>query len=42
MGAKDVTRDLRDSTEDIERTKIREMETPSDLKGTRLDLLDAQ
>ena len=39
---KDLARDLRDSTKEIERINIREMETSSELKGTRLDLLEAQ
>ena len=30
---KDLTRDLRDSTEEIERIKIRAMETFSELRG---------
>ena len=39
---KDLTRDLRDSIKEIDRIKIREMETCSKLKGPRLDLLGAQ
>ena len=39
---KDLTRDLRDRTEEMERIKIREMETSSKLEGTRLDLLKAK
>ena len=37
-----MTRYLRDSTEDIERINIREMETYYELKGTILDRLEAK
>ena len=37
---KDLTRYLRDSENEIERIKIREMETSSDMEGTRLDILE--
>ena len=35
-------RDLRDSTEEMYRIKIRVMETSSEMDGTRLDLLEVQ
>ena len=38
---KDLTRDLRDSTNEIERINIREMDTSSDMEGEILDLLEA-
>ena len=41
-GVKDLTRDLRDSTKEIERIKIREIETSSKLEGTNLGLLEEQ
>ena len=34
--------DLRDSTKEMERIKIREMETSSELEGRMLDLLEVQ
>ena len=36
-----MTRDLRDMIEEMERIKIRERETSSDLEETRLYLLEA-
>ena len=41
-GVNDLTKDLRDRTEDIERNNIRDGETFSNMEGGRLDLLEAQ
>ena len=39
---KDLTRDLRDSTKEIERINMREIETSYELEGMRLDILESQ
>ena len=37
-----MTRDLRDSTKEIERINMREIETSYELEGMRLDILESQ
>ena len=39
---KDLMRNIRDRTKNMERINIRDMDLSYDLEGTRLDLLEAQ